>query len=481
MTQRRRTAVLPAAGAALLPAVALGVLLSLPAAAPAQPREASKKGAKTTSAVPREIQTKTLKNGLEIIVWPDHDISNVALYNWFRVGSRNERPGITGLSHFFEHMMFNGSEHHPPGSFDRVMEENGGSNNAFTSNDVTVYQDWFPRSALELIFQLESDRMCCLSFDSTVVESERGVVYSERRTSVDDDNAALLDEQVMATAYVAHPYQFPVIGWPSDIEHWTMADLKSYFRTYYAPNNATLILSGDVTPGEVFALAERYLGSIPAQPPPPPVATVEPPQMGERRLVVRKAGQVPLLEVSYHVGTPRDPDAEALDLLRTVLTTGESSRLYRRLVDQERAVVSVGSSVMEGFDPGLITFQATLNAGRDPADVERMLYQELERLAKSGVTEEELTKAKNIHLASYWQTLETINGKAAALGQYHVIRGDWRKLFDGPARYAAVRARDVQNVAKRIFDERNRTVGILLPLEERTTGGDAGAKAGGAR
>ena len=228
-------------------AAAVGVTLLLAAGAPpalGQPRERdSARPGSAPRGVPPEIATKILPNGLQIIVWPDHDISNVALYNFVHVGSRNERPGITGLSHFFEHMMFNGSAHHPPGDFDRVMEENGGSNNAYTTNDVTVYQDWFPRSAMELIFQLEADRICCLSFDSTVVESERQVVDSERRTSVEDDNSSLLDEQVMATAYVAHPYQIPVIGWPSDIEHWTLNDLKSNFHTYYAPNNETMVIA----------------------------------------------------------------------------------------------------------------------------------------------------------------------------------------------------------------------------------------------
>ena len=452
--------------------------------APAKPNKAAKPSQPSRLAagkVPPEIQTMTLKNGMKIIVWPDHDISNVALYNWFHVGSRNERFGITGLSHFFEHMMFNGSQHHPPGDFDRVMEENGGSNNAYTSNDVTVYQDWFPRSALELIFQLESDRICCLSFDSTVVESERGVVYSERRTSVDDDNASLLDEQVNATAFVAHPYQIPVIGWPSDIEHWTLADLKSYFRTYYAPNNATLVIAGDVTPDEVFALAERYLAPIPAQPPAPPVTTIEPQQMGERRVFVRKAGQVPLLEAAYHVGKASDSDFEALDLLHMILTTGESSRLYRRLVDQERAAVSVSSSVWEGFDPGLLTFQATLNSGRDPASVERILYEELQRIARDGPTTEELTKAKNIQLSGFWQSLETINGKAATLGQNEVFHGGWKNLFSSPSKYAAVRAKDVQRLARQIFDERNRTVGILLPDDTPSAGAETSAKPGAAR
>jgi len=459
-------------------ALAAAVLLAAPSGATAQPREHETHGM-APRGVPREVATKTLANGLQIIVWPDHDISNVALYNFFHVGSRNERPGITGLSHFFEHMMFNGSEHYPPGSFDRVMEENGGSNNAYTTNDVTVYQDWFPRSAMELIFQLEADRICCLSFDSTKVESERQVVYSERRTSVEDDNSALLDEQVMATAYVAHPYQIPVIGWPSDIEHWTLNDLKTYFHTYYAPNNATMVIAGDVTPSEVFALAERYLGPIPPQPQPARVGPAEPPQLGERRVEVRKPGQVPLIEVSYHVGTPRDPDAEALDLLHMILTSGESSRLYRRLVDEERVAVGVSSSVMEGFDPGLFTFQVTLTPGQKTAAVEAMLYQELDRLGREGPTAEELAKAKNIQLAAYWETLETINGKAGALGENQVFHGDWKKLFSSPSRYAAVKARDIQNLAKRIFDERNRTVGVLVPEEARSAG--APARAGSAR
>src|ERR1700684_681886 len=171
------------------------------------------------------VRSTTLANGLKLIVWPDHNIPNVVLNNWVQVGSRNEGSGTTGLAHFFEHMMFNGSSRHPRGEFDRLMEAEGGSNNAFTSQDVTVYQDWFPRSALELVFELESDRIANLAFDPEVVENERKVVYSERRLRVDDSNAALLDEQVQATAFRTHPYRIPTIGWPLDIESWTMADL----------------------------------------------------------------------------------------------------------------------------------------------------------------------------------------------------------------------------------------------------------------
>src|SRR5687767_11706030 len=246
-----------------------------------------------------QVQATTLANGMKVIVWTDRDIPNVALYNWVRVGSRNEVPGITGLAHFFEHMMFNGTSKRAPGEFDKLMEAQGGSNNAFTSENVTVYQDWIPRTALDLVFDLESDRLANLAFDPKVVESERGVVYSERRLSVEDSNEGFLVEQVQATAFVAHPYQFPTVGWPSDIQGWKLEDLQKFFKTNYAPNNCTLILVGDVGAEEAFALAKRYLEPIPRQEPPPPVRTVEPEQLGEKRVVVEREAQTPLLDYAY--------------------------------------------------------------------------------------------------------------------------------------------------------------------------------------
>ena len=242
------------------------------------------------------VRACTLANGLQILVWPDRDIPSVALYNWVRVGSRNEAPGITGLAHFFEHMMFNGTRRRTPGEFDRLMEAHGGSNNAFTSDDVTVYQDWFPSSALELVLELEADRMANLAFAPAVIESERSVVRSERRLRVDDNNAGYLSEQVQSTAFIAHPYRFPTIGWPADIRSWRRRDLQRFFRTYYAPNNQTLVVAGDVAAQQVFALARKLFGPIPRQPPPPRVRVREPVQRAERRLAVRRKGQTPLLQ-----------------------------------------------------------------------------------------------------------------------------------------------------------------------------------------
>ena len=182
-----------------------------------------------------KIESRTLENGLKIIVWPDFDIPNIAWYHWVRAGSRNEHPGITGLSHLFEHMMFNGTERRAPGEVDRIMEANGGANNAYTSSDVTVYTDWVPATALETNMDLESDRFQNLAFDPEVVESERGDVFSERRSSYDNQNVNMLYEQVQATAYVAHPYQFPTIGWPSDIENWTLEGPASVFPHLLRP------------------------------------------------------------------------------------------------------------------------------------------------------------------------------------------------------------------------------------------------------
>jgi zinc protease len=420
--------------------------------------------AATMPADAGQIVTRTLDNGLKVIVWPDHDIPNVALYTWYRVGGRDEYPGITGIAHYFEHMMFNGTSTRAPGEFDRVMEANGGSNNAYTSNDVTVYQDWFPNSALELIFELEGDRMANLDFDPEVVESERGVVYSERRSRVDNDNFGALFEQLQATAYVAHPYQFPVLGWPSDIENWTIDQLRDFYRSYYAPNNATLLVVGAVDPEQVFALAARHIGPIPAQPAPRAVTTVEPEQKGERRVVVRKQSQTPLLAISWHATRASDAETPALELLMAILTQGRSSRLHRQLVEDSQLALNVGGFLQAGFDPGLFSLYATLPPGGDLATVEARIGAELARIAREGVSEAELGKARKQKLAQFWRGMATISGKAQALGTYEVFHGDYRTLFDAPQRFAAVTLDDIRAVAAKYLHDDRRTVGTLLPL-----------------
>ena len=415
--------------------------------------------------VPREITSFNLPNGLEIIVWPDHDIPNVALYIFVRAGGRNEYPGITGLAHFFEHMMFNGTDLRDVGEFDQEMEAAGGANNAYTSNDVTVYTDWFPRSALETIFDLESDRFMNLAIDPDVVETERGAVKSERRNGVDDNNTGRLYEQMMATAYVAHPYQNPVIGWPSDIENWTQEDLESFFKTYYAPNNLTMVFAGDVTPEEIYLLADQYFSPIPRQYPPPEITTVEPEQQGERRFVIETDAQTPLLHLAFHGGATGDPQTLHMDLLLAVLAEGDSSRLHRALVEDEQLALSVGGFQTDGFDPGLVYFYLTLPPGGDLAATEARLLEELQRVADEGVTAAELEKARNLRLASFWRGLQTISGKASALGNFEVFTGDYENLFTVPEELAETDAAALQAVAKQVFDRRNMTLGILRSPE----------------
>jgi zinc protease len=409
------------------------------------------------------IRTLTLDNGLTIVVWPDFDIPNVALYNWVRAGSRNEAPGITGLAHFFEHMMFNGTSRREPGEFDRLMEANGGSNNASTSDDVTIYTDWFPRSALDVIFDLEADRLQNLAFTPAVIDSERNVVHSERRLRVEDDNAGLLFEQVQSTAFIAHPYQFPTIGWPSDIKSWSMEDLQKFFRTYYAPNNQTMVFAGSVEPDEIFALARKYLAPIPRQPAPAPVRTVEPEQLGERRVRVEADAQTPLVQLAYKGMAAADARAPAADLLMSILTEGDASRLHRLVVEKEKAAIAVQGYFQKGFDPGLYWIFATVPSGGDAARTEDLLTRELERVAAEGVTEGELRRAKNLFASAFWKQIGTIDGKAELLGAYQTFHGDYRKLFTAPADYEKVSRDDVRKVAGEILRRAQRTVGVLIP------------------
>jgi zinc protease len=346
------------------------------------------------------------------------------------------------------------------------MEKNGGSNNAYTSQDVTVYQDWFPRSALPLIFDIEADRIQNLSFDPKKIESERGVVASERRSSVDANNGGLLDEQLWAAAFIAHPYHWPVVGWMSDIESWTIDDLKRHFEKGYSPSNATMVVVGDVSAEEIFELCEKTIEPIPSHAPPTPLRTVEPEQLGERRVVVRKPAELPLLLIAYHVPQTNSSDYYALNILRTILFQGESSRMYQRLVDKDQIALEVDSSMQPGFDPTLVIVSAQPKQGVDPATCEKEIYEELDKAKNGAISSEELEKAKNIRLVEFYHQVRTISGRANTIGTYEVFFGDYSKLFDAAKNYGAVTKEDVQRVAKQYFGANNRTVATLVPENE---------------
>jgi zinc protease len=413
-----------------------------------------------------QVKTFTLNNGMKFIVLESSSIPNATMYTFYKVGSRNEAPGTTGLSHFFEHMMFNGSKHYGPKMFDRTMEANGGSNNAYTNSDVTVYQDWFPASSLETIFKLEGDRIAHLSIDPKMVESERGVVLSERSTGLENSNVQMLVQELDSVAFVAHPYAIPTIGWESDIKAWTQQDLQNYFRTYYAPNNAVSVIVGDVKADDVKKLATKYMGSIPKRAAPPAVRTVEPEQKGERRLFVAKPSATSAnLIVAYKVPERASADTYALDVLQSVLTEGKTSRLYKALVET-RLATSVGANSSDGFDPGLLYIMTVAAAGVEPAKIEKAMLEAIDKVVKEGVSDEELQKVKNSRLLGIYRLQETINGKAQLLGNYEVFNGDYKKAFDAPAAYEKLTTADIQAVAAKYLKKSTRTIGVLAAKED---------------
>jgi len=412
------------------------------------------------------VKSHTLENGMKVIVHEDHDLPNVALYFFFKIGSRNERPGTTGLSHFFEHMMFNGAKKYGPKQFDIQMEKSGGANNAYTTQDVTVYTDWFAKSAMDLIFDMESDRIASLAIDPKIVESERGVVYSERRLRTDNSNFGALNEQVNAAAFTAHPYGWPVVGWPSDIEGWTLDDLKAHFKMGYAPNNCVVVITGDVTDAEAMEMVKKYLAPIPKQEPPPPVRTVEPEQKGERRVVVEKAAQAPLWMASYHAVRSRDADYWPLEALGRVLATGRSSRLYQRLVEKEQLALNVRAGTGESMDPGTFDVTMQLRPGVDVAKAEAALDEELARVAKDGIEERELEKTRNQMRTELFRELSTIAGKANLLGRWEVFYGGHEKLAGADGILQGLTVDQVKSVAAKYVKKSNRTVGVLVPVKQ---------------
>ncbi|GMU96221.1 M16 family metallopeptidase [Ignavibacterium album] len=415
---------------------------------------------------PEDVKSFTLKNGMKFLVLEDKSIPNANMYLFFKVGSRNEYIGITGISHFFEHMMFNGAKKYGPKEFDRVMEANGGSNNAYTTENITVYTDWFPKQSLEIIFDLESDRIANLNFDSKMIESERGVILSERSTGLENNPMEQLWQELQATAFVAHPYMWPVIGWESDIKNWTKEDLENYFHTYYAPNNCIAVISGDVNLNEVKQLAEKYFEPIPSGPRPREIHTVEPEQTGERRLFVKREVPSPYLMMAFHVPQTGSDEYYAIELLNSILSEGASSRLYQSIVEQKQLAIEVGTYYPNAFDPTLFYFYGICNDGVKASQLENAILEEIDKVISKGVSDAELQKVKNQKLMQFYRTTETINGMSNTIGTYELFFGDYKKLFTAPEDYKKVTVSDIQNIAAKYFTKQNRTIGILNTEEE---------------
>jgi predicted Zn-dependent peptidase len=439
---------------------ALGLLLvvamlSMPCAAYA--------GKGDAAAIELDVTVEYLDNGLKVILLEDHSVPVISYQTFFRVGARNERPGITGISHFMEHMMFNGTEKYGPQEFDRILEANGGYSNAFTSKNMTAYYEDFASDVLELIVDLDSDRLKSLALDPQYVVSEMGVVKEERRLSIDNSVAGMMYEELYALAYKAHPYSWPVLGWMSDLEKIDRDDCVEYFRTFYAPNNAILIVAGDFDTKEAMKLIHQYYDDIPSQEVSSDVRTVEPEQFGERRADVHKPAELPQIMIGYHGPAASSGDIFALDVLESVLTGGNSSRLYRKLVRDLGIAISVESSFGWAIDPGLLFFDVKMKPGVDAAKGEEAIYSEFEAIATEGVSEEELSRAKNMLEADFIRSMQTVNRKARKIGTYEIYFGDFSGIPEVPAKYRAVTNEDIKRVAGEYFSRRNRNVVTLVP------------------
>jgi len=405
----------------------------------------------------------TLDNGLRVLLLEDHRSPIVTVQTWYRVGSRNEARGATGIAHFLEHLMFRGTARYGPGEFARLVERNGGQDNAFTSQDVTSYYVNLAADRLDLVLDLEADRMHNLLLDAKIIASEREVVIEERRTRTEDDPGGALGEEVSAIAFRAHPYGQPIIGWPTDLTRITPEEIRAFYRTYYVPNNALLVMVGDFKASEVLAKVRAKFGALPRGAEPPPVLAVEPPQSSERRLTVRRPAELPIVYLGYPVPNQKSPDAAALELLSVILSGGRTSRLYRDLVHERQLALEAGGDYSYfSLDPNLFWFWATPLPGQTAETLEKELLGHMERLKREPVSDLELTRAKNQIESAFVFQEDSIHRRASLLARFELI-GGYARRDDYLASIRAVSAADLQRVAAAYFQDDKKNVGILLP------------------
>ncbi len=414
------------------------------------------------------VTEKVLPNGLKVLLKEEHKAPVVTFQVWYRVGSRNEKLGTTGMSHLLEHMMFKGTAKYGPKTFSQTVQRNGGNDNAFTGKDYTAYFETFAADRIDISLDLESDRMQNLLIDPKEFKAEREVVKEERRMRTDDDPTATMVEEMTAAAFIAHPYEWPVIGWMADINNITRDDLYNHYRTYYAPNNATIVVVGDFDTKALLPKIEKYFGRIPRGSAVPGVGAVEPPQLGERRIAVKKQAELAAVFAGYHTPDLKDKDSFALEVLQGILSSGKSSRLYRSLVyDKQLALYAGGDYDNIATDPNLFYLYAGVMPGKTTEEVEKALYGEIEKFKTAPVTDEELQKAKNQIEAAFIMGQDSNFYQAMLLGQYETV-ASWRLLEKYVDNIRAVTREDIMRVARKYFSEDNRTVGILIPIRKET-------------
>jgi zinc protease len=411
-----------------------------------------------------EYTMTTLGNGMQVVFLEDHSTPIVHAEIWYHVGSKNERPGRTGFAHLFEHMMFKGSKNVEPEGHPSWISSIGGQSNAYTTEDATVFWETVPAQYLPLVLWLEADRLATLRIEEDVFKTEREVVKEERRMRIDNQPYGRLNELIYDQAFTVHPYKHPTIGSMQDLEAASIADVRDFFRTYYVPNNATLVLVGDFNTKDADDLVKKYLGRVPksARPVPRDIPK-EPPQTKERRVKLDESWPLPAVVVAHHITFDGDPDSYPLHIASKVLSDGQSSRIYRTLVYEKQIALAAfgGGNIIE--DPNLFYAVAIVQPGHTPQEAIDGLIGELDRLRNEPITPAELQQAKNQFARDYIFSRESNKDKAMQLGHAVVIHNDI-KTADGEFDiFMNITQADVQRVARKYFTPENRLVMTIMP------------------
>ncbi len=420
-----------------------------------------------TAALANPFET-TLKNGLRVIVKEDRRAPTVVQMVWYRIGSMDEVDGASGVAHVLEHMMFKGTPSVGPGEFNKLVAAAGGRDNAFTSRDYTAYFQQVPKEKLAEMMRLEADRMRHLNVDPKEFAQEIKVVMEERRMRTDDNPQSRLFEQMNAVAFQAHPYRRPIIGWMNDLETMTAADAKAWYDTWYVPNNAFVVIVGDVDHKEVFALAEKYFGALDSRALPLRKPQVEPMQEGTRRVNVKAPAELPVLIMGYKAPVLRDIDKDvdpyALQMLAAILDGHDAARFNKKLVREDKVALSVNIDYdATARGPGMIYLSGTPSEGKTVADLETALRAEIARIQKEGVSESELKRARAQLVAAEVYKLDSMFGQAMEIGQIETAGLPYQKLDRMLEKLQKVSAAEVQAVAKKYFTDDTLTIGVLEP------------------
>jgi predicted Zn-dependent peptidase len=449
--------------------VVLCLGLALPASL-AQTTAPAKAPAKAVAnpAGPKQIQLPLkdyrLKNGLRVILSEDHSAPTYAISVTYNVGSRDERPGRTGFAHLFEHMMFQGSENVGKGEHFLLVFNNGGNMNGTTNSDRTNYFQAFPKNQLDLGLFLEADRMRSLAINQANLDNQRNAVQEERRLGLDNQPYGKTFETLLDTAYDNFAYKHSTIGSMADLNAASVEDVASFFKTYYAPNNAVLVLVGDFNPTEAMAKIEKHFGAIPSQPAPPVPDMTEPPQTAERRkLLEDPLAQLPRLDIVWKIPQGNTKDYYALSVMGQILGGGQSSRLYQKIVKEKQLAVQVAAGGQERRGPGLAQCVALAGPGKDLGEIEKVIYEEIERVKTEPVADWELEKVRMSLRRARAQGMQSTLGRAIQIGQYTVYYNKPNLINTLESEINSITKDDIQRVARQYLTTENRTVITTIP------------------